>query len=157
MILSTVLSCSIAYTLHWKSHVLVWRHGKVICLPCARTKSGLRPHQLTTDSPAFVKQVLATHVASALRGDKQSPACCLSWYRATATLSKSGAQSPHTNRHQRVVSTVRYLSEQSDSSYSSVDILIRYWSTRRKTWPQLAAMALNLYAVPAMVMSRSAF
>lgn len=44
----------------------------------------------------------------------------------------------------------QYLSEQPDRSYSSADSPIRYWLARRKIWPQLAAMALEIYAVPAM-------
>lgn len=44
----------------------------------------------------------------------------------------------------------QYLSEQPDRSYSSADSPIKYWLARRKMWPQLAAMALDIYAVPAM-------
>ena len=44
----------------------------------------------------------------------------------------------------------QYLSEQPDRSYSSADSPVRYWLARRKIWPQLAAMALDIYAVPAM-------
>lgn len=44
----------------------------------------------------------------------------------------------------------QYLSEQLDRSYSSADSPIRYWLARRKIWPQLAAMTLDIYAVPTM-------
>lgn len=44
----------------------------------------------------------------------------------------------------------QYLSEQPDRSYSSADSPIKYWLARRKMWPQLAKMALDIYAVPAM-------
>lgn len=44
----------------------------------------------------------------------------------------------------------QYLSEQPDRSYSSADSPIKYWLARRKIWPQLAKMALDIYAVPAM-------
>jgi hypothetical protein len=44
----------------------------------------------------------------------------------------------------------QYLSEQPDRSYSSADSLIKYWLAKRKIWPQLAKMALDIYAVPAM-------
>lgn len=44
----------------------------------------------------------------------------------------------------------QYLSAQPDRSYSSADCLIKYWLGRRKIWPQLAAMPLDIYAVPAM-------
>lgn len=44
----------------------------------------------------------------------------------------------------------QYLSEQPDRSYSSVDSSTKFWLARRKICPQLTAIALDIYAVPAM-------
>lgn len=44
----------------------------------------------------------------------------------------------------------QYLLEPPDRSLSSADSPVDYWLARRKCWPQLAAMALDVYSVPAM-------
>jgi hypothetical protein len=44
----------------------------------------------------------------------------------------------------------QYLSEQPDRSYSPANSPVRHWLARWKIWPQLAATALDIYAVPAM-------
>lgn len=41
-----------------------------------------------------------------------------------------------------------YQSEQPDRSYESTDSPVDYWVKRRRMWPQLSAMALDIYSVP---------
>lgn len=43
-----------------------------------------------------------------------------------------------------------YQSELPDKSYESTDSPVDYWVRRRRRWPQLAAMALDIYSVPVM-------
>jgi hypothetical protein len=44
----------------------------------------------------------------------------------------------------------QYQSERPDKSYESKESPVEYWVRRRRRWPQLATMALDIYSVPAM-------
>ena len=41
-----------------------------------------------------------------------------------------------------------YQRESRDKSYGSTESPVDYWVRRRRRWPQLAAMALDIYSVP---------
>lgn len=41
-----------------------------------------------------------------------------------------------------------YQTEQADRSYGSTESPVEYWAKRKKMWPQLSAMALDIYSVP---------
>jgi hypothetical protein len=43
-----------------------------------------------------------------------------------------------------------YQRELPDKSYESTESPVDYWVRRRRRWPQLAAMALDIYSVPVM-------
>jgi len=44
----------------------------------------------------------------------------------------------------------QYLAELPDRTFSAADSPILYWQARKKMWPQLAQLALDIYSVPAM-------